>query len=167
LWNTYAIPDGDYEVRTIGGDVCGNTTALSRTYIVDNTPPIAVITSPDDCAMVSGLVTVRGTVIDTHLAGWVLQYSGGDAHGWVTIAAGNASVINGVLGTWDTQGLARCGYLLRLRATDTARLDCNAGGHISEYTQSANLGLSADLDGDGDVDLQDFTLFAGQWMTIH
>ena len=160
-WNTRAgTPDGDYEIRLIGTDECGNTASEQVTVTVDNTPPTAVITSPLPCRYLGGVIEVRGTANDTHLAGWVLQYAGDDAHGWITIAAGNGAVVNGLLALWDTTLLRPCAYSLRLVVTDQAMLDCNGSArNQSEYIVSVNVGSRFDGDGDGDVDQADFGLF--------
>lgn len=160
-WNTRAVADGDYLVRLIGTDDCANAATNQVTVTVDNTAPIAVITAPTPCAARNGLVQVFGTASDAHLAGWTLQYTGGNAHGWVTIASGIVNA-NGLLGTWDTTALAPCAYTLRLVVTDQAALDCNGALHNqSEYTMSLNVvsdPLAVDTDADGMPDV---------WETAH
>lgn len=163
-WDTRAgTPDGKYEVRLVGTDNCGNTKESPIvTIAVDNTPPKAVITAPVACSSVSGNVQVYGTASDANLAGWTLAYTGGDAHGWVTIATGHASVNNGLLGVWRTGGLRPCAYTLRLVVTDESVLNCNSALHNqSEYSVSTELGIHGcfDYDNDGDVDLDDFGVF--------
>lgn len=162
-WNTRAVPDGAYDVRLRPVDDCSNTSSAQVTISVDNTIPTTVITSPRPCAHVEGVVDVMGTVNDAHLAGWVLEYSGGDVHGWVTISASNKPVVNGLLGTWNTKGLRTCAYILRLRAWDSAILDCSGDRHNeSEYLVAVDvggLGNCFDTDADGDVDVNDFAVF--------
>lgn len=162
-WNTRGTPDGNYDVQLQAADDCDNSAASPWVpVVVDNTPPIAVITSPGQCTAVSGIVQVRGTAADANLGSWVLYYTGGDAHGWVRIANGRESVIDGVLANWDTRGLRACAYTLRLVVTDRAILDCNGSLHNqAEYTVSVDTGVHGDFDydGDGDVDADDFGVF--------
>ncbi len=160
-WNTRAgTPDGDYDIHLVGTDDCGNTASAQVTVTVDNTPPIAVITAPLPCAHVGGAVEIRGTASDAYLAGWVLQYTGGDANTWVTIASSNVPVIDGLLAWWDTSLLRPCAYSLRLVVTDKAVLDCNGALHNqSEYLISVDVGIPFDGDVDGDVDQADFGFF--------
>jgi len=160
-WNTIAggVPDGDYRIRVRAADVCGNTSQEVRTITVDNTAPIADISQPFACETVDGLVKIIGTAVDAHLAGWVLQYTGGGALGWVTIASGNTNVFNDVLTEWNTAGLRPCAYTLRLVVTDEAVLNCNGAlRHQTEYLVSVTVGegVCGDCDGDGDVDLLDW-----------
>jgi len=156
-WNTRLVNDGDYVIRLTGIDECGNSLSSQVTVTVDNTPPAAVITSPTPCSAMNGLVPIRGTANDAHLQGWVLQYTGGDAHGWVTIAAGNTPVINNVLGNWNTAGLAPCAYALRLMVTDQSVIECNGSlRNQSEYTIALNVvsdPVAQDTDGDGMPDV--------------
>jgi len=163
-WNTRAgIPDGNYRLRLDAIDQCSRSTApQTRDVVIDNTVPVAVITSPIACSFVGGQVDIRGTANDANLAGWALYYSGDGAHSWVPIASGNSRVINGSLGSWNTTALPSCAYTLRLVVTDQAALDCNGAIHNqAEYTVSVNTGACVvfDADGDGDVDLRDFSLF--------
>ena len=167
-WDTRAgsaaVADGSYQTQVIGTDDCSNSATVTRTITIDNTPPVAAISSPLSCAYVDGVVQINGTASDAHLAGWTLQYTGGAAHGWVTIASGNASIA-GVLTNWDTAGFANCAYTLRLIVTDAAVLDCNsASRNQAEYTVSVNVGpecpaLRGDINCDGLVDFGDINPF--------
>lgn len=150
-WNTQAAPfpaDGNYLIRVRATNTCAATSETIRSVTVDNTVPVANITQPVPCDFLTGIVQVRGTASDAHFGSWVLQYSGGNAHGWVTIANGNAPVINNVLGNWDTSALRWCAYTLRLLAYDTAVVSCD-DPHMSEYTISVNVGERCDINGDG------------------
>lgn len=138
-WNTTSLADGNYELRVQGTDVCGHSASVLRTVSIDNTLPIALISSPTSCGTMFGGVAVMGTANDAHLAGWSLQYTGGSSNSWVTIASGNSPVINGLLGNWNTAGLPPCAYTLRLIVTDASSLNC--GHHAqAEYTVSVNVG---------------------------
>ena len=167
-WDTVgtASADGVYGIRVTAVDDCGNDATEDVGVIVDNTAPNAEITDPTACSHVEGLVEVHGTARDRNLASWVLQYTGGDASGWVTIQSGTTSVTDGVLGTWDTTRLRRCAYTLRLVVTDQAVLNCNSAvHHRSEYTVSVIVGTCGDLDvdDDGDVDLEDYSVLQEQF----
>jgi hypothetical protein len=162
-WNTVGIADGNYELRVQGTDQCGHVATVTRIIKIDNTAPVALITSPVSCAPLSGTVAVMGTANDLNLAAWALQYTGGSQHGWVTIASGNTPVINGLLGMWNTSGLPACDYTLHLVVGSNAIVSCddpqNADYLVSVHTGSGPLGCPVDLNGDGDEDLMDFAMF--------
>ncbi|RJP38608.1 MAG: hypothetical protein C4547_04320 [Phycisphaerales bacterium] len=139
-WNTGTVGDGNYRVRLTGLDICGNTGAIQKNVVVDNTAPVSVISAPQECVCLTGQVTVTGTADDANLAAWSLQYTGGDAHGWVTIASGNAPVINDTLGVWNTDGLRPCAYTLRLIVTDKANVNCTGNTHRTDDYVSLNVG---------------------------
>jgi subtilisin-like proprotein convertase family protein len=169
-WNTVsgpaAVVDGTYRLRFTGTTSCGNTGVATRDVIVDNTPPVAVITAPSECTYLCGPVQVVGTVTDAHLSGWVLQYTGGDSHGWVNIASGNQPVVNGVLGVWSTAALRRCAYTLRLIASDSAQVACATTSNTTEYTLSVNVGAYANCDGSTSLpvlNVNDFICFQSQF----
>lgn len=156
-WNTRAVVDGAYLLRVIGTDSCGNAATNQISVTVDNSAPVAMLSAPVACATRSGIIQVRGTANDAHLDRWLLQYTGGDAHGWVNIATGKVSVVNGLLAEWNTAGLAACSYTLRLLVTDQAQLDCNGAlRNQSEYNTTLKLSpdpLDQDTDADGMPDV--------------
>ncbi|MEW6250784.1 MAG: hypothetical protein AB1716_09060, partial [Planctomycetota bacterium] len=129
--------------------------------VVDNTAPIATLSGALTCASVSGVVQITGTATDANLAGWTLQYTGGDAHGWVTIASGNTPVNNGLLANWNTAGLRKCAYTLRLVVSDKAGVNCSGFPHTTEYYASVGVGwyIVGDMNCDGLVDFNDINPF--------
>jgi len=163
VWDTQgqSIPDGNYEIMTEGITHCGNTATDLRTITVDNTPPTAVITSPVNCDCVEPnvqVVSVFGTAFDDNMDSWSLQYAGGSANNWITIASGSSNVINDKLGDWNIQGLGECCYVLRLVVRDKSILDCNGAiNHVSTFhtlislgccpEEMANLGISVTPEG--------------------
>lgn len=154
-----AVPDGVYDVQLEGVNDCGDVATVTRRVTIDNTWPRAEITDPVECQTLDGVIVVRGVASDANISSWALQYTGGDAHGWVTIAAGNASVNGGVLGNWNTAGLRACAYTLRLTVVDQANVNCSGDPHRSDYYVSLNIGgCPTDLDGDGVTGLGDLTI---------
>jgi hypothetical protein len=167
-WNTAdGEVDGSYEVRVTGTDDCGNTATATRTVIIDNTPPTAEITSPAMCSSVDGVVQIRGTVDDAHLASWALYFTGGDFDDWQPVPGGSgvAPVINGVLANWDTSGLRACCYTIRLIVTDQAVRDCNGVLHNQmEDLVSVDVNdCPGDIDGDGSVSNGDLQIILDNW----
>src|SRR5690606_16829482 len=106
-WQAGAMVDGKYDVRLRGEDACGNVETITRTIIIDNTRPVAEITSPTPCDWACSTVEIRGTATDENLRSWSVQYTGGAERGWRTIASGTSNVRGGVLAEWDTTGLER------------------------------------------------------------
>lgn len=145
-WNTGALPDGSYTVRVQGTTACGNTSVVTRAVSIDNTPPVALITSPPPCSNVCGNIPIVGTAFDTNISGWSLQYTGGDARGWVTIASGTGNITNSTLANWNVSSLRRCAYVLRLVVVDRA-LDCSGHANSAEYLWPLTVGAYANCDG--------------------
>lgn len=153
-----AVPDGTHWVRVRGVPLCGDIVEYIDLVHIDNTPPDAKISSPESCTTHCGLVEVFGTAFDENIAGWALQYTGGNQNGWVTIASGNSNIEDGLLGVWNTDGLPACCYTLRLIVSDKAQVNCTGLPHQSEFLVSVAVGIEGDLDGDGIVDLDDLQL---------
>jgi hypothetical protein len=166
-WNTQvgatAVPDGSYQVRVLAFDICNPGVEEVRNIIVDNTVPVARITSPLACTSVDGTVRITGTAFDANLERWTLQYAGASDHQWVTIASGNTNVVEGVLAHWDTSDLRPCPYALRLIATDSASINCSPFRHQSEFVTVVNVGCEADFDGNGVADIFDLLAFLDLW----
>ncbi|MEW6250783.1 MAG: hypothetical protein AB1716_09055 [Planctomycetota bacterium] len=164
-WNTAsgptAVPDGDYQIRVLGMDTCGYSAEQTHTVRIDNTAPIATLSGALQCDSVSGVVEIRGTASDANIASWALMYTGGDQHGWVTIASGNASIVNGVLANWDTSRLRKCAYTLRLTVVDRANVSCSGDPHQTDYYASVGVGwyIVGDMNCDGLVDFNDINPF--------
>ncbi|MFI4917813.1 MAG: hypothetical protein ACIAS6_15070 [Phycisphaerales bacterium JB060] len=162
FWNTRAVLDGDYQVRVRVNDICSDNADVIRTYEVDNTAPVGRITSLTPCEWVNGKVEIKGEIFDKNIASWVLEYTGGSSRGWTRIASGSDNIpAGGVIAEWDTKGLERCAYTVRLRASDRARVGCVApSGNTTHDMVSVNVGCEADLDGNGVLDIFDFLMFS-------
>ncbi len=162
FWNTRTVLDGNYQVRVRVSDICDNTADIVRTYEVDNTAPVGRITSLVPCEWVNGKVEIKGEIFDKNISSWVLEYTGGSSRGWTRIESGNDNIpAGGVIAVWDTEGLDRCAYTVRLRVSDKARVGCFApSGNSGGDQVSINVGCEADLDGNGVLDIFDFLMFS-------
>ncbi|NOT01430.1 MAG: hypothetical protein HOP29_12465 [Phycisphaerales bacterium] len=163
-WDTVGLhlADGDYALRVDAINDCGETRSVTRAVVVDNTTPIALLTEPQSCHAMEGVVEIRGTVQDAHLDRWELQFSGDGVHGWTTLATGTTPMNDDVLWMWDTSRLEPCPYVLRLIVTDEAVLGCGSPfRNRTEYVVTLNVGYCGDFDADndGDTDLIDFGEF--------
>ena len=70
---------------------------------IDLTPPTAEITSPEEGEGFWGLLHVAGTANHAHPAYYRLEHGlGDDPVAWTEITTSTTSVIDGMLGTWDT-----------------------------------------------------------------
>jgi hypothetical protein len=158
-WNTRvgptAVSDGSYFVRVTGGNACGQIATQTRHVLIDNTSPVALISSPAACSYEKGTIQIRGTATDANIAGWTLQYAGGSSSAWTTIASGSANMPAGsTLANWNAAGLNPCPYVLRLLVSDKAVVGC-IGSNTSEYLVAIDLGCLADINRSGAVTVQD------------
>ena len=167
-WDTRgrAVDDGAYTLRVAASNECYITTTVSRSVIVDNTAPTAQIVAPEEWPGIGEVIEIHGTADDSNLRDWVLDFTGGAEHDWVTIASGITSVNDGLLGEWDTSELAESAYTLRLRVWDTAILEGNSDLHNQSSDMLSVSFVSCagfDTDDDDDVDLLDFAAFQGEF----
>ncbi|MBI4655414.1 MAG: Ig-like domain-containing protein [Elusimicrobia bacterium] len=136
------IPDGYIEIKGYSIDNAGNNeTPFVKPVVLDNTAPDAFIISPSTSINNAGLckllygtnIKIIGTVTDTgshadgkefdHFSQYMLEYGwGAEPSSYQIIITSNPekSLLEQVLGTWDTTGLSEGVYTLRLRAKDCA-----------------------------------------------
>ncbi|MFO0839892.1 MAG: proprotein convertase P-domain-containing protein [Phycisphaerae bacterium] len=162
--NSSLLPDGDYDIRLTGVTTCGLVASQQVRVTIDNTAPVATISSPTNCQTRSGVVPIVGTVSDAHLSGWVVQYTGGSVNGWVTIASGSAPLA-GTLANWNTVGLPRCDYTVRVIASDLASVNCDRGSNSTEFDTSIQVGCPGDITRDGVVDSSDLGVLLSAWLS--
>ena len=170
-WDTVglAIPDGTYELRVTAFDDCDFGDSETRQVIVDNTRPVAVITSLLPCSPIDELVAINGTAADANLDHWYLEYTSEDGV-WIPLAEGSQNVVNGPLYVWDVADIPACACTLRLRVYDTSVADC--GSPVRQQTDAmvsvriAGGECIGDLTGDGVVDLFDLAELLGRWGDI-
>jgi hypothetical protein len=81
--------------------------------------PRSRITEPGVNAVLSGLVPVSGSAYSDRFNYYKLEFStSGDPNTWRFILQGDAPVGGGLLGMWDTSGLAPGTYSLQLKVVD-------------------------------------------------
>jgi len=128
IWDVSNITDGTYNIMLSAVDKAGNSASDTTSVIIDNTPPVTLITIPQTNAIIGGPVDVIGTASDTNLVMYELDISSGignDAYKWATIISGTASITDSTIANLNTiypNGY----YTLRLFAMDIAN-------NISEY----------------------------------
>jgi hypothetical protein len=161
-WNSTFFPDGQYTFEVVGRNKCGSSKQVTGEIVVDNTPPEVGITSPTECNSVCDILVIEGFVFDENIESWTLQYSGGGAPGWTTIATGTDN-IEGVLAEWDVSNLPGCCYALRLVAVDSADVNCGNGRNRTEVVATTCVGNPLDVNRDGLISGQDLAAVLGAW----
>ncbi len=162
-WDISGFPDGSYDVRVSGFSTGGLTNFVDFPITIDNTRPVAVITSPQECTFTcDDIVEIRGTVFDENIDGWVLQYSDPNTNNWVNIAQGEGNA-SGVLAQWDVSKLTGCCYALRLIATDQAVVNCGPFRWQTEYVTTVYIGNPLDTNGDGVINSADLASLLAGW----
>ncbi|MDE7156492.1 MAG: hypothetical protein K2O02_00730 [Lachnospiraceae bacterium] len=127
---------GELEITATAVDICGNTTTEMKKVTVldksDVTPPVIEITSPKNGA-ITGKTDIIGSITDDkELKSYVItqkfctasEKEDSDVEQKETVLAeGNGEIRNGVLASFDTEGLA-CGvYEIKITAKDAAGLE--------------------------------------------
>jgi len=75
-------------------------------------------TFPESGNEIKGMAELKGTVSVEDFGFYKYEYTQPGSSTWLTIAAGNSTILDGILGVWDTSQLIPGDYLLRLVVTD-------------------------------------------------
>ena len=154
-WNPASFADGVYQLRLTAVDRAGQTGLSQIAISIDNTPPTAVIDTPQEGHYISGPTLVTGSVSDAHLSTYQLAIAPGAktaATQWSPLGQGNQAITSATLLDW--QALPPDGlYTLRLLAQDHA---ANHSSHLIELTidttpPAAPVNLSVTRENERDV----------------
>lgn len=112
--NAYTIDsttllDGNYTATLTVTDKAGNTVTSQTWFVIDNTKPLVLITSPNDGTTLSGTVTFTFSASDTNLQSVILYVDGRQFN-----VMGKNSY------TWDSSNAPDGAHTIRLVATDKA-----------------------------------------------
>ncbi|NBB93713.1 MAG: hypothetical protein GVY32_11150, partial [Gammaproteobacteria bacterium] len=128
------LADGNYLFRLRAVDRAGNESEITRTIVVDGTPPQAQILTPEPLVWAGPSLEVTGTAADLNLGAYRIRMApleaGQLSGGWVEIGFSEQGVFDGVL--VETTPAATSGsYRLHLEAWDRA-------GNVGETTRDFN-----------------------------
>ena len=123
VWDTTLLVDGTYQIKLVATDRSGQPpTELTRTVIVDNTPPHAEISEPQHNNQVGQVVILLGTANDANFKSYRVEVGeGGSPTDWLkaTPRPNKSPVEDGELMQWLVD--KRSGvYSLRLTVEDQA-----------------------------------------------
>ena len=108
---------GAHTVDFWSSDIAGNTESVRGvSFTIDSTSPSPTISSPSDGSLVSGSVSISGSVGESNVASWALKRDAG-TEVEATIATSTGTV---VLVTWVTTAVSDGNYALSLHVTDLA-----------------------------------------------
>ncbi|MEA1877651.1 MAG: FlgD immunoglobulin-like domain containing protein [Bacteroidota bacterium] len=116
------VVDGLYSIKASLSDFTGvMSTPLVRSVTVDNTLPVAVVSSPLGNSVNKDVITIIGTAEDTNFDSYELYYGlGASPVSWTKIGDTVYSPVNGnVLGSWNTDALNN-NYTIKLVVRDKA-----------------------------------------------
>jgi hypothetical protein len=158
-WSRYS--SGRHTLLLRATDALGNRLAppLALELDVDLDAPTAVISSPGTNDTLTGLVPVRGTATDAHMALYGLYWTRNGVNLTAIVEAQPSSVMSSTLAIWDTRGLDDGEYELLLQVNDTT-------GRTTWANVTVRL-LNSDMEiGPGDLVLSDPYPHDGDNLTI-
>ncbi len=121
-----ALAEGPHVLHVAASDRAENEASLDVPFVVDATPPRALLQSPARGAFLrrgDDPVAVVGLVRDDHLESWTLRFgAGAEPADFATIAVGQVGGDGIALGAWDVRFVPDGVYTLSLVAIDRAGL---------------------------------------------
>lgn len=121
--STSSLSEGQHTIYIRGLDSAGNTGASNSViYYKDTTSPVAGITYPSNNVEVDGIVNIKGTLSDSNLNNWKLEYGAGEnPSSYQTLAQGTTAKNNEILYSWNVSGYSeQSRHTLKLTVTDKA-----------------------------------------------
>ena len=145
------LAEGPATLQAVATDLAENEARLDVPFVVDSTPPRAVIQSPPDAAFLrrgDDPIAVTGLVGDDHLEGWTLRFgTGAEPVGFVTIGQGQQGGSGIALGPWDVRFVPDGVYTLSLVATDRAGWSTESRVVVTLDGRPPTVALSRPLEG--------------------
>ncbi|MGD8507208.1 MAG: Ig-like domain repeat protein, partial [Candidatus Bathyarchaeota archaeon] len=111
-WTTLKYSDGVYQIRLVVSDKSGNSVEKIITATVDNTLPIAVITTPTGEAFLRGTTDISVTGEDSNFEEMHLKIDGVTVESWIDAGSQTYS--------WNTMTYLDGDYTLELAVFDKA-----------------------------------------------
>jgi subtilase family serine protease/fibronectin type 3 domain-containing protein len=114
------VPDGEYTLSLYAKDKAGLEGEARVRIIIDNTLPVATVSSPADGASIKGAFDIRGTASDVNFDKGRLELSEGacpSAEKWVSVKTTTSAVTDGIIASFKELPVDGP-YCLRLTATD-------------------------------------------------
>ena len=125
-----ALAEGPHVLHVAASDRAENAASLDVPFLVDATPPRALIQSPARGAFLrrgEAPVAVVGLVRDDHLESWTLRFgAGAEPAEFATIAVGQTGGEGISLGAWDVRFVPDGVYTLSLVAVDRGGLSAES-----------------------------------------
>ena len=153
-WDVSGVADGIYTLRLSAQDLAGLSAQTRVLVTVDNTPPTAILTSPEDGSFVTAPGPILGTADDANLSEYTLEVAPEGSQSFQELVTGSLPVVSGTLFVWA--GLPPDGeYVLRLTVEDGAG---NTASAVSSVTvdltpPAAPINLTATVVNDEDAQL--------------
>ena len=121
-WDTQKQQDGLYSLRLSASNSKGYLNSQQIIVTVDNSLPVALISSPGPEWIASQQVQIRGTASDDNFQQYRLEYEErSNPASWSIIGATSSQAVEkDILQLWRTGGLDDGQYQLRLTVTDQA-----------------------------------------------
>lgn len=136
-----------------------NYCAAYSLMITDECPDAVLSLNVEQVLSPVPVVSFTGTADHPGLLYWGLDVAGGSTHNWLNIFLDSQPLGASTLEWWPS-AIEAGPWMARLWAA----YDCGGRPFTREHLLSFTLGYPGDLDLDGDVDLQDFEIFAEDWL---
>lgn len=162
-WDASAVVEGHYYLRLTVENACGMIATDVTTVRVDDSAPHVSISLPVAGATVCGEVEVRGISndYDSCDGDWELGVAPTGSSDYVTIAEGVGDV-SCTLTVWDTTTVDDGSYTLRLLGTNMCGMSAQTFRTVT-VDNSDGCGCTADINGDGQVDVGDLLILLASW----
>jgi hypothetical protein len=136
-WDSASVADGAHALTVRAYDTLGlASTSTEVVVIIDNTAPVAALTSPAQGMLLRGTILLETTISDTHPITRVEFYNDGSMIGWT-------ATVPHVL-SWSTTGVTSGAHTLSVKAFDSlGNVSTSAGVAVTIDNTAPTTAISA------------------------
>ena len=113
------MEDGNYIIKLTVIDNASNVNYAKTNITIDNTPPTAIITKPQEGTLINGPVDITGTANDANFKNYSIEWKNTTVDR-LEIKNSAGYVSGGILAAWDTTTMEDGDYSIKLTVTDIA-----------------------------------------------
>ncbi len=160
--NNEVLGNGNYNYKIQATDPStSDSISLLGSEILDNTLPIAKITSPTAYTVIGAQVQISGTASGSAFSSYILEYGlGENPSSWTQFASGTTAVNDGLLASWNVPPVMNQAMTIRLTVKNAQNVTATDSVIVSAFSIYGLADNPDQFSPDGDANIETTTISA-------